>query len=262
MCAKKIKVLDRLLAMSLVDNEQEALAQVMRGNVVSDKKRFNSLHETIEPNETIRLKHPKRHYVSRGGEKLASVFDDFKVSIQGQLGLDAGASTGGFTDYCLQQGASGMVAIDVSYGMLAHALRIDERVVTIERTNIRKLSPEQLNTLIQKNQKNSPFSFCLPVDFIVGDLSFISIRHVLPSLLQFLTLGGWMILLIKPQFEARPEHIPIGGVIIDPLIREKIVADIATFGKQFPIETINIIPSGLTGQDGNQEYFWGIRKRG
>ena len=257
----KQKILDRLLSTQLVTDADDALAQVMSGNVVSDKKRYSSLHDMVEADEIIRLKKQKRIYVSRGGEKLASVFGSFDLPIEGLNGLDAGASTGGFTDYCLQQGAANMVAVDVSYGMLAHSLRNDPRVVTIERTNIRKLSPEKLNNLMTQAQKKSDHPIQLPIDFIVGDLSFISIRQVLPSLLKYLRVGGWMILLIKPQFEAAPDEIPLGGVISDPNIRQKIVDSVKESATHLMIETVAIIPSGLTGRDGNQEYFWGLRKR-
>ncbi len=259
MSPPKQKVLDRLLLMELVADKDEALAQVLSGNVVSDKKRFSSLHDWVEADDVLRLKTPKRQYVSRGGEKLASVFGDFGLPMEHLVGLDAGASTGGFTDFCLQQGAAGMISVDVSYGMLAHSLRIDPRVVAVERTNIRKLSANKLNTLLTKLQKHAPAPLQAPVDFIVGDLSFISIRQVLPSLLNFLKPGGWMILLIKPQFEARSEQIPEGGVILDPALREQIVDSVEDSAKHLPLETLGIIPSGLTGREGNQEYFWGIK---
>ncbi len=259
MSPSKQKVLERLILLNLVTDANDALAQVLSGNVVSDKKKFTSLHDWVDADEVLRLKTPKRKYVSRGGEKLASVFDEFGFSLDHLVGLDAGASTGGFTDFCLQNGAREMVAIDVSYGMLAHSLRIDPRVVAVERTNIRKLSPDKLNSKLVQIQKNNGSPLQLPVDFIVGDLSFISIRQVLPSLLRFLKTGGWMILLIKPQFEANADQIPSGGVILDPTLREQIVASVEDSTKHLPIETLAIIPSGLTGRDGNQEYFWGLK---
>jgi 23S rRNA (cytidine1920-2'-O)/16S rRNA (cytidine1409-2'-O)-methyltransferase len=260
MATQKQKVLDRLLEMKLVSDPEDALAQVLSGNVISDKKKFSSLHDIVESDEKIRLKNPKRQYVSRGGDKLASVFDEFKFDLSQCVGIDAGASTGGFTDFCLQRGASAMIAIDVSYGMLAHSLRVDPRVITIERTNIRKLSADQLSEMILKTHHDQSATR-LPVDFIVGDLSFISIRYVLPALIEFLKPEGWMLLLIKPQFEAAASQIPPGGVISDPITRQAIIESVKNATAHLPIETVAILPAGVTGRDGNQEYFWGLRKR-
>lgn len=260
MTPKKQKVLDRLLDMELVSSPDEALAHVLSGNVVSDKQRFSSLHDTVDADEIIRLKNQKKLFVSRGGDKLASVFDQFGFSLENQTGLDSGASTGGFTDFCLQHGAAAMIAVDVSYGMLAHSLRTDPRVTTIERTNVKTLSLEKLATLLLNVNKKGQCKIELPVDFVVGDLSFIALRHVLPALLSVLKPGGWMILLIKPQFEATQDQLPVGGVITDTALQEKIVASVEASCAHLSIQTTAIIASGLKGREGNQEYFWGLRK--
>ena len=258
---KKQKIIDRLLDMKLVLTADEALAHVLSGNVVSDKQRFSSLYDIVEANEVVRLKSQKKRFVSRGGEKLASVFDQFGFTLDHCVGLDAGASTGGFTDFCLQKGAETMIAVDVSYGILAHSLRTDPRVIPLERTNARTLTLERLNALLINANKQTPSKIEGPVDFVVGDLSFIAIRHVLPALLSVLKRGGWMILLIKPQFEATPNQIPAGGVITDKALQHQIVASVEASSTHLPIRTLSIIPSGLTGREGNQEYFWGFVKQ-
>lgn len=181
-------------------------------------------------------------YVSRGAYKLLGALDALGSAgpvIAGKRCLDAGASTGGFTDVLLERGASSVVAVDVGYGQLAWKLRQDPRVEVLERTNIRHLTPQQV----------AP-----PPDVIVGDLSFISLKLVLPALMRC-GPDAYFLLLVKPQFEVGKDRIPKGGVVRDPGMRAEAVADVAEFAVSSGLKVWGIEPSPLPGPAGNVEYF-------
>lgn len=179
-------------------------------------------------------------YVSRGGLKLESAFDDFNLSAAGLQAVDAGASTGGFTDFLLQQGAKKVVAVDVGYGQLSWKLRQSEKVMVLERTNIRYLDARQL-----------PFL----ADLTVADLSFISLKTVLQKLLEITRKGGTLLLLFKPQFELKKEKVQAKGVIRDQSLHLEALQDFFDFLSRFALKIANLSFSKIRGTKGNIEYW-------
>ena len=165
---------------------------------------------------------------------------EFKVSVEGRIALDVGASTGGFTDCLLQHGCSKVYAVDVGYGQMAWKLRQDPRVVVIERTNIRAVDPSLIPA---------------PVDIVVIDASFISLEKVIPSIMQFLKPGSELIALIKPQFEVGKGQVGKGGIVRDEAARAAAVEKVAAFVQETGLDVQGVIPSPITGQDGNVEFL-------
>ncbi len=183
-------------------------------------------------------------FVSRGGDKLAAAFEKFPFSVAGQVCIDVGASTGGFTDCCLQQGAVKVYAVDVGYGQLAWDLRQDPRVVVMERCNVRNLKPDMLEE---------------PPSRFVADCSFISLKIVLPPLMPVLGEAPEGIVLIKPQFEAGKGQIGKGGVVRDEDVRQQTVDDVCAVARGLGFQSIDVIPSPLTGPAGNKEFLAWLR---
>jgi 23S rRNA (cytidine1920-2'-O)/16S rRNA (cytidine1409-2'-O)-methyltransferase len=182
-------------------------------------------------------------YVSRGGHKLAGALDAFEadgLTVEGKRCLDAGASTGGFTDVLLRRGASSVVAVDVGYGQLAWSIRTDDRVMVLERTNVRTLTLDQVGA---------------PVEIVVGDLSFISLTLVIPALSGVTVAGGDLVLMVKPQFEVGRERIPDGGVVRDPAVRADAVRRVADAAGLVGLGVRGVTASPLPGPAGNVEYF-------
>ncbi len=187
-------------------------------------------------------------YASRGGHKLAGALDGFgpRLRVQGRRCLDAGASTGGFTDVLLRRGAAVVVAVDVGYGQLAWALRTDPRVQVHDRTNVRELTAEVVGG---------------PVDLVVADLSFISLRLVLPALARCAPDDGAdLALMVKPQFEVGRERLGAGGVVRDPALRAAAVRDVARAAQEVGLGTAGVVASPLPGPSGNVEYFLWLRR--
>jgi 23S rRNA (cytidine1920-2'-O)/16S rRNA (cytidine1409-2'-O)-methyltransferase len=184
-------------------------------------------------------------YVSRGAYKLLGALDAFAVDPTGMRCLDAGASTGGFTDVLLRRGAAEVVAVDVGYGQLAWSLRQDDRVTVVERTNVRTLVPEQIGG---------------PVDLVVADLSFISLRLVLPALLACVRPDGALVLMVKPQFEVGKDLLGAGGVVRDPALRAAAVSSIADHADAAGWGAVAVTASPLPGPSGNVEYFLHLRR--
>ncbi|MGH8890119.1 MAG: TlyA family RNA methyltransferase [Acidothermaceae bacterium] len=186
-------------------------------------------------------------FVSRGGHKLAgalAVFAPSGLGIAGKRCLDAGASTGGFTDVLLRAGAAQVVAVDVGYGQLAWSLRTDERVIVLDRTNVRDLTPELVGG---------------PVDVVVGDLSFISLAVVLPALIGVTTVRADFVLMVKPQFEVGRSRVGAGGVVRDPALRESAVRSVAAAASECELGVLGVVASPLPGPAGNVEYFLWLR---
>jgi 23S rRNA (cytidine1920-2'-O)/16S rRNA (cytidine1409-2'-O)-methyltransferase len=202
---------------------------------------------TTDADLVVRADPDRPDYVSRGGHKLAGALAAFGprgLVIAGRRCLDAGASTGGFTDVLLRAGAAQVVAVDVGYGQLAWSLQSDERVVVHDRTNIRDLTPDLIGG---------------PVDLVVGDLSFISLRLVLDPLLSVTASDGDLALMVKPQFEIGKERLGKGGVVRDPEHRAEVVRDIATAGAARGWGAQAVAVSPLPGPSGNLEYFLWLR---
>ncbi|MBI1318228.1 MAG: TlyA family rRNA (cytidine-2'-O)-methyltransferase [Candidatus Hydrogenedens sp.] len=179
-------------------------------------------------------------FVSRGGEKLQAAFDAWQLDVEGAVALDAGASTGGFTDCLLQHGAQKVFAVDVGYGQLDWSLREDPRVVVMERFNVRHLLPEHVD--------EAPSVF-------TADCSFISLRTILPALAGVLAPGGWGVALIKPQFEAGRAQVGKGGVVRDEAVRQQVVDNVCEAARSLGFGEIDVIPSPLLGPAGNREYL-------
>lgn len=193
----------------------------------------------VDSEFTIEIREQAR-FVSRGGDKLAAAFENFPFSVAGQVCIDVGASTGGFTDCCLQQGAVKVYAVDVGYGQLAWDLRQDPRVVVMERCNVRSLTPDMLQE---------------PPSRFVADCSFISLKIVLPPLIPVLGEAPEGIVLIKPQFEAGKGQIGKGGVVRDEDVRQQTVDDVCAVARNLGFQSIDVIPSPLTGPAGNKEFL-------
>jgi 23S rRNA (cytidine1920-2'-O)/16S rRNA (cytidine1409-2'-O)-methyltransferase len=189
---------------------------------------------------------PGPRFVGRGGEKLDAAFERFAVPVAGRRALDAGASSGGFTDCLLQRGADEVVAVDVGYGQLHERLRADPRVDVRERTNVRSLDREALGG---------------PVDRVVADLSFISLRTVLPVLVPLVEPGGDLVVLVKPQFEAgRREAARGSGVIREPEVWRRVLEEVATAAAESGADRMDEMESPLTGADGNVEFLLHLRR--
>jgi 23S rRNA (cytidine1920-2'-O)/16S rRNA (cytidine1409-2'-O)-methyltransferase len=185
-------------------------------------------------------------YASRGGHKLAGALASFpQIEVAGRRCLDAGASTGGFTDVLLREGAASVVAADVGYGQLAWAIRSDPRVQVLDRTNVRSLTPEQIGGV---------------VDLVVADLSFISLRLVLPALVACVDPAGDLLPMVKPQFEVGRERLGSGGVVRDPQLRAEAVLDVAHAAAELGWLTAGVVRSPLRGPSGNVEFFLWLRR--
>jgi 23S rRNA (cytidine1920-2'-O)/16S rRNA (cytidine1409-2'-O)-methyltransferase len=208
---------------------------LVSGSVASKPARM------VDAGEPISLTGPPPRFVGRGGEKLDGALVAFGVDVDGRRCLDAGASTGGFTDCLLQRGATSVVAVDVGYGQLHEKLRVDDRVRNLERTNIRTLAPEDVGS---------------PVEVLVADLSFISLRTVLPALVGLVAGGGDLVLLVKPQFEAGREEAARGkGVIRDPAVWRRVLEEVRAASLSQGAAMMGAMPSPITGAEGNVEFL-------
>ncbi|MDB4793737.1 TlyA family RNA methyltransferase, partial [Methylacidiphilales bacterium] len=188
-------------------------------------------------------------YVSRGGHKLEGALTGFQIDVTGWRCLDVGASTGGFTDCLLQHGAREVVAVDVGHGQLHWKLRNDPHVMVYEGINARDLS-----RLTQDGVRGD-------FDLVVVDVSFISLKLVLPPAFDLLSSGGRVCALIKPQFEAGRTEVGKGGIVRDAQVRERVASDLRLWAEDYPVTTVGIIPSPLPGRDGNEEFLWLLQKR-
>jgi len=239
---KIVKVrIDRLLVdRGLVESRERGQAMIIAGNVLVNGQKVEKAGSLVPEDADIRILGAQMPYVSRGGLKLEKALAEFKIDVAGRTALDIGASTGGFTDCLLQHGAIKVYAVDVGYGQMAWKVRQDPRVVVIERTNIREMDP----ALIPEK-----------TDIVVIDVSFISLEKVIPPVLQFLKSGGEIIALIKPQFEVGKGQVGKGGIVRDEVARTAAVEKVRTAFQTNGLEVKGIIPSPITGQDGNVEYL-------
>ena len=223
----------------LAESRARAAALVMAGRVRVDDQPVDKAGAPVAPEARVRVQGPERRYVSRGGEKLAGALADLGVDVRGCRGLDVGASTGGFTDCLLQAGAERVIALDVGYGQLALALREDPRVHVIERANARELAAGAL-----------PFA----PDFVCIDVSFISLRLVLPAVAAAAP-GAPVLALVKPQFEVGKEQVGKGGVVRDDALRAQAVAQVAECAAGLGYRVAGRADSRLAGPKGNREVF-------
>jgi len=235
------KRLDRLIVeKGLVKTRQRGQALIMAGKVFVNDRMADKCGTSVLCDAKIVVKEKDFPYVSRGGLKLKKALDSFRKDVAGLNCLDVGASTGGFSDCLLQNGAARVYAVDVGYGQLAWSLRNDPRVVVIERTNIRHMERDALPS---------------PVDLAVIDVSFISLKIVVPAVLKFLAPKGEIIALIKPQFEAGKGHVGKGGVIRDANVHKQITESLLLFFKQNHLSCKPVIASPILGPKGNKEFL-------
>jgi 23S rRNA (cytidine1920-2'-O)/16S rRNA (cytidine1409-2'-O)-methyltransferase len=228
-----------LVARGLAEDREQARRLIMAGEVLVNQQVYDKPGQRIPVDAPIRLR-PTLPYVSRGGLKLAAALAAFPLDVTGLVAVDVGASTGGFTDCLLQHGAAQVYAIDVSYGELAWKLRIDPRVVVLERTNIRHLEQLPSGAL---------------ADIAVIDASFISLGLVLPATLRLLRPISQVIALIKPQFEAAKEQVGKGGVVRDPAVHQQVIYEIATLAASLGLGVQGVITSPAPGPAGNLEFL-------
>jgi 23S rRNA (cytidine1920-2'-O)/16S rRNA (cytidine1409-2'-O)-methyltransferase len=234
-----------LVRRSLARSREEAKELVESGRVVVNGTPASKVATQVEPTTSVVVQRgDEPGYVSRGAVKLTGALDALGVDPEGLRCLDAGASTGGFTDVLLRRGAREVVAVDVGYGQLAWSLQSDDRVVVHDRTNVRTLTADAIGGL---------------VDLTVADLSFISLRLVLPALASCTSPDGAMVVMVKPQFEVGKDRLGAGGVVRDPALRVDAVSSIADHATELGWGAIGVTASPLPGPAGNVEYFLHLR---
>jgi len=237
--AKKIRLDQLLVDLQLVESRSRALATIMAGSVRVDDVVISKAGTKVfaDANVTITQKEP---YVSRGGKKLAGALDHFAIDPSGLVAMDAGASTGGFSDCLLQRGTAKLFAVDVGYGQLRPKVADDPRVTVMDRTNVRHLKISDLGQAM---------------DLIVGDLSFISLSLVLPALAGLLKADGQMVLLVKPQFEVGRGKVGKGGIVRDPALHEEAIASVVKAAAESGMALQDRVTSSITGAKGNVEFL-------
>ncbi len=242
--------LDSLLAeRGLFPSRSRAAVAVMAGEVRvgAGERRAAKPSELIDPGEPLRV-NPARTYVSRGGIKLANALEECKLNLAGRRALDVGSSTGGFTDCLLQRGVASVVAVDVGYGLLDYSLRIDPRVSVLERTNARALTPEMLPDAPAGADERSP-------DLASIDVSFISLKIVLPAVLRCLAASYDVLAMVKPQFEVGRARVGKGGVVRDSGDRRDALIGVGRVALDLGASVLGYHSSGLPGPKGNRETF-------
>jgi 23S rRNA (cytidine1920-2'-O)/16S rRNA (cytidine1409-2'-O)-methyltransferase len=235
---KRLDVL--LVERGMLASRQRARSLIMAGSVRVDGQVVDKPGALISAASLVEVSGGHLPYVSRGGLKLEGALDCFGLAVEGWVCLDVGASTGGFTDCLLQRGALRVYAVDVGYGQIAWSLRQDPRVTVIERTNIRYMPAERIPE---------------PIQLITVDVSFISLRIVVPVVLKFLAPGGRLLPLIKPQFEVGKGQVGKGGVVTDPDQHSTVIAELDLFFRGLGLECSEAVPSPIEGPKGNKEFF-------
>ena len=230
----------RLVQQGLAPSRERARAIILAGLVLVDGAVASKAGTPVAPGASVTLRRPDHPYVGRGGVKLAHALDAFRVPVSGRDALDIGASTGGFTDVLLRRGAARVVALDVGRGQLDWRLRNDPRVVVIEGCNARYLTPEDLPG---------------GADLVTVDVSFISLRQILPRLAPLLKAGADVIALVKPQFEAGRAEVGRKGLVRDPRVHERVLARVSQAAAEARLIRVGTTASPITGTTGNQEYF-------
>lgn len=244
--APKIRLDQLLVDRGLADSRTKAQALVMAGLVYGTDRRFDKPGAQIAADTEISVKGKDHPWVSRGGQKLAKGIDHFNIDPTGLICLDLGASTGGFTDVLLTNGAAKVYAIDVGQGQLDWKLRTDDRVVVLEKTNARHLTADQVPD---------------PIDLIVCDVSFIGLEKVLPPAMALAKPGARLVALIKPQFQAGPGLVGKGGVVRDPAVHQAVCDEVEAFvAGDCGWTVLGITPSPIKGPEGNIEFLIGAER--
>ncbi len=229
-----------LVENGLVTGRDLAKSLIMEGKVYVNNQKADKAGEQVSEKDKVEVRGETLRYVSRGGLKLEKAMKSFPITLEGKVAMDIGASTGGFTDCMLQNGARKVFAVDVGYGQLAWKLRCDERVVNMERTNIRNVTPESIDESL---------------DFASIDVAFISLKLVLPVAQTLLKDGGEVVALIKPQFEAGREKVGKKGVVRDPEVHKEVIENVTSFAQDFGFMIKGIDFSPIRGPEGNIEYL-------
>ena len=235
-----------LVSQGLAASREKAKAIIMSGNVLVNGQREDKAGTMIDVKAEITVKGGQLKYVSRGGLKLEKAMSHFDLTLEGRVCMDVGASTGGFTDCMLQNGAVKVYSVDVGHGQLDWKLRNDPRVVCMEKTNIRYVTPEQIEE---------------PAAFVSIDVSFISLAKVLPPVRELMTEDGEIVCLIKPQFEAGREKVGKKGVVRDPKVHEEVIEKVIDFAATVGLESRELEFSPIKGPEGNIEYLLHLLKR-
>ena len=243
--AKKARIDQTLVERGFFASRERAQRAIMAGEVRVGDRIFAKAAELIEIDAPISVVQPPQ-FASRGALKLGGALDFFGVEIKGKTALDIGSSTGGFTDCLLQRGAAKLFAVDVGHGQLAWKLRNDPRVTVMEKVNARFLSREDIPEV---------------ADLCVIDVSFISLILILPRAFELIAPEGMILALIKPQFELQRKDVGRGGIVREPALHEKAQQKIVKFVEEANYHVVGLVPSTITGTDGNQEFFICIRKR-
>jgi 23S rRNA (cytidine1920-2'-O)/16S rRNA (cytidine1409-2'-O)-methyltransferase len=236
---KGLRLDERMVRDGLADSRTRAQALIRAGQVLVDDTPQDKPGTRVGDAARVRLRGEVKRFASRGGDKLAGALEDLAVSVEGRACLDVGASTGGFTDCLLQRGAHSVVAVDVGYGQLAARLRGDPRVHVLDRTNARHLEPAALPE---------------PVSLVTADVSFISLRLIVPALARCAPHADWL-LLVKPQFEVGPERVGKGGVVRDDALRAEAADAVAAEAARLGFHEVGRCDSRVAGPSGNREIF-------
>jgi 23S rRNA (cytidine1920-2'-O)/16S rRNA (cytidine1409-2'-O)-methyltransferase len=237
-----------LVERGLVVTRERARALILAGQVRINGQVAHKAGTPVPSDAAITLDVPDHPYVGRGGIKLAHALEVFGILPAGRTALDIGASTGGFTDALLQRGADRVVALDVGHGQLDWKLRSDPRVIVIERMNARALTPEQLPDTARR------FSL------VTVDVSFISLRQILPVIPALLEPAGDVVTLVKPQFEAGREEVGKGGIVRDQAVQHRVVEAVVAAAESLGLSRAGLIESPITGMEGNREFLLHLRR--
>jgi 23S rRNA (cytidine1920-2'-O)/16S rRNA (cytidine1409-2'-O)-methyltransferase len=231
----------------LAPSRERAKALILAGLVRVEGQPVAKAGTPVPEDAAIAVEAPDHPWVGRGGLKLAHALEVFGLDVTGRIALDIGASTGGFTDVLLQGGAARVVALDVGHGQLDWRLRTDPRVVVLERVNARALTPDQLPEWARR------------FDLITIDVSFISLRHILPVLPPLLAPAGSVVALVKPQFEAGREDVGKGGIVRDPAVHARVVEEVSAAADALGLSRAGLVESPITGSEGNREFLLHLR---
>ena len=240
MSSKKERLDILLVEKGICNSRERAKTNIMAGLVFVDGHRVDKAGEKVNRDADIVFKGEELKYVSRGGLKLEKAMNEFNISLDNKVCMDIGASTGGFTDCMLQNGATKVFSVDVGYGQFAWKLRVDERVVCMERTNIRYVTPEDIGDKL---------------DFASIDVSFISLRTIMPAVKNLLKDNGEVVALIKPQFEAGRDKVGKKGVVREKSVHKEVVSNIANYLIENEFNIVGMSFSPIKGPEGNREYL-------
>ena len=242
---KKIRLDQLVFDLGLTESRERAKTTIMSGLVYVNGQKADKPGMQVAPDAAVEVRGNALPYVSRGGFKLEKALEVFPIDPNGMICIDCGASTGGFTDVLLQNGAAKVYAVDVGYGQLAWSLRNDPRVVSMERTNVRYITKDQIQD---------------PLDLAVMDVSFISIELLLPAIYPLLKENADVVCLIKPQFEAGREEVGKKGVVRDSAVHQRVIERILAFVPQIGYSPVGLDYSPIRGPEGNIEYLCHLRK--